>query len=187
MPHVILFTGHMIDKPDRPSPRFPALKEAAAAEAIRNAVHAVQAAAAPGAGSVRGIAAGANGGDILFHEACLALGIPSELYLGIPVDAFEQTSVAAGGPDWIARYRRLTEQLPVHVLIPDATADVEADVWEDANDWMLRTALAASGADTTLIALWDGKKGDGVGGTDHLVRVVKEHHGKVVIIDVLAL
>ena len=185
MPHCILFTGHMIDKPGRPSPRFPAAKETAAAEAIRNAVHTAQTAA--GAVNIRGIAAGANGGDILFHEACLALGIPSELYLGIPIAAFQETSVAAGGPGWIARYQRLTEQLPVHILLPDATAEVEDDVWEKANDWMLRTALAMSGADTTLIALWDGKKGDGAGGTQHMVQVVKEHHAKVVIIDTLAL
>ena len=35
----------------------------------------------------------------------------------------------------------------------------------------------------TLIALWDGKGGDGDGGTEHMVKVAKEKGAKVKIID----
>ena len=39
---------------------------------------------------------------------------------------------------------------------------------DNANLWMLQTALDGGGAHMTLIALWDGKGGDGSGGTQHM-------------------
>src|SRR5579872_3338945 len=126
MAYSLLFTGHMIDKPDRAAPRFPESAAGAAAEAIRGVLGKIVGACNPvafrgigadrGTVAFRGIAAAACGGDILFHEVCRELKIPSEIYLGIPVDAFEQTSVAFAGRDWIARYRKLVEELPVHIL-----------------------------------------------------------------------
>lgn len=185
MPHAILFTGHMSDQPGRPTPRFPPAKEPAADAAIRHALVKVQAAA--GSEGLKGIAAAACGGDILFHEACIQLGIPSEVYLGIPIDAFLQTSVAFAGRDWEDRYHRLTHQLPVHVLFPHLGADVSGEVWEQANDWMIQTALKAGRDNITLIALWDGDKGDGKGGASHMIKEVKAHDGKTEVIDVRAL
>jgi hypothetical protein len=185
MIHTILFTGHMIDKPDRSSPRFPPSKEGKAAQAIRDALQKVFVAA--GGKEFRGIAAAACGGDILFHEACLHLPIPSEIWLGIPADAFLQTSVAFAGAVWITRYKNLLRQLPVRLLHPDATAGAPDSVWEEANQWMLDEALAGGGANMTLIALWDRKKGDGPGGTEHLVRVTEAHGAGVEIIDMLSL
>ena len=85
--------------------------------------------------------------SILFHEACLELGIPVELYLGIPVESFRQTSVAFAGAGWVARYRYLTKQLPVHILLPNA----EDGVWEQANDWMPEAALDGGGTNMTHI------------------------------------
>lgn len=185
MSHAILFTGHMMDRSDRPTPRFPASKEAAAAAAIRAALRKVMVEA--GSEPLMGIAAAACGGDILFHEACRQGKIPSELFLGIPVDAFRQTSVAFAGPGWVARYDKLAKELPVHILMPNATADAPDLVWEEANQWMLDTALAGGGTRMTLIALWDGKKGDGLGGAEHMVRVATAHQAMVEIIDVLRL
>jgi hypothetical protein len=178
----ILFSGHMIDKMDRPASRFPPEEEGAAAAAIRKAVRAAVDEA--GGRGWTGIAAAACGGDILFHEVCQELGIPTEIYLGIPVDAFEQTSVAFAGADWVERYRRLVSELPVHVLYPDATADAGDKVWEDANEWMLKTALRSGGDQLALIALWDGQGGDGPGGTRHMVDVARKEGAAIEVIDV---
>jgi hypothetical protein len=182
MVHTLLFSGHMIDKPDRPTPRFPPYKEAAAAMAIRQAIQ--QAVAKKNPQDFHGIAAAACGGDILFHEACRTLRIPSELYLGIPVDAFEQTSVSFAGQQWTDRYQQLTRELPVHVLFPEATADAPNEVWEKANQWMLDTALADGGATLSLLVLWDGQGGDGPGGTLHMINVAKEQGATTDIIDI---
>ena len=180
MPHYIVFTGHMIDNKDRKSPRFPASRSVAAGEAIRATLQKIQAATKDR--SLQGIAAAACGGDILFHEACRDLQIPSELYLAIPIEAFNQSSVAFAGPDWEKRYRALTRSLPVHILHPEATAHAPNTIWEEANRWMLDTALAAGGRDMTLIALWDGGKGD-TGGTSHMIDVAKTQHATIDIID----
>ena len=151
MTHTILFSGHMIDKPDRPSPRFPASKEVKAAQAIEKALKATLVkenatrshnSSKDVAAAVKAIAAAANGGDILFHEACIRLRIPSEIWLGIPADAFQQTSVAAAGPIWISRYRTLLQKLPVRILHPADTSKAPDSVWEEANQWMLDSALA---------------------------------------------
>jgi hypothetical protein len=178
----LLFSGHMIDKPDRPSPRFPPSKESAAATAIRDAVREVVEKA--GGQEINGIAAAACGGDILFHEACQALGIRSEIYLGIPVDAFEKTSVAFAGGGWVERYLTLVRELSVHVLFPKATADVGEEVWEQANEWMLQAALCEGGSRMTLIVLWDGEGGDGPGGTRHMVERAEQQGATVVVIDI---
>ena len=64
---VALFSGHMIDAPDRPKPRFPADKEPIAARAIAAALADLD--IGPQDLSICG---GACGGDLLFAEAALA-------------------------------------------------------------------------------------------------------------------
>ena len=64
---VFLFSGHMIDAPDRKDPRFPSDKEPIAATAIAAKLDAL------GAGpDDLAFCGGACGGDLLFAEACLA-------------------------------------------------------------------------------------------------------------------
>ena len=95
-PHVILFAGHRIDKPGRKEPRFPAEKEPIARERIKEKL---QERLDQIKGSApRGLAGGASGGDILFHEVCAELGIPTDLYLALPPDAFCEASVEDSGP-----------------------------------------------------------------------------------------
>jgi hypothetical protein len=183
--HHVLFSGHMIDKAGRDKPRFPPSKEGAAAAAIRSAVEEVLRTA--GAEECMGIAAAACGGDILFHEACRALNVRSEIYLGIPVDAFEETSVAFADADWVERYSRLVRELPVHVLDPEAPANPGDEVWESANEWMLQAALSEGGSAMTLIVLWDGEGADGPGGTKHMVKAAKREGATISIIDILRL
>jgi hypothetical protein len=186
MIHFILFTGHMIDKPGRPNPRFPPSLEEKAKQAIRQRLEKVLAEAGTGITAIsdlKGIAGGACGGDILFHEACLELAISSELYLAIPVEEFEKTSVAFAGSDWIRRYRRLTKKLPVHILLPEAVEEI----WEQANRWMLQDALSNGGENMTLVALWDHQKGDGKGGAEHMANMAKEKNAKIEIIDITEL
>jgi hypothetical protein len=52
------------------------------------------------------------------------------------------------------------------------------------NLWILHDALAdAGGENVTLIALWNGEKGDGPGGTGDLVQKARERDVKVIILD----
>lgn len=178
---VVLFTGHQVDQPGRPSPRFPADQEGTARDAIRAAVAGEQAAA--GGAPVVGLAGGASGGDILFHEACRELGVPTRLYLGLPPESYVAESVRPGGESWVGRFDALYERLPHRVLPP--TAGGRGRVWERTNRWLLEAGLAEAGAgeNAALIALWDGKGGDGTEGADDMVRQASAQGVRTVVLD----
>jgi hypothetical protein len=180
MTHWILFTGHMIDAQDRPEPRFPADKEQAARQEIEKLLMEEKKATT---GELKGIAGGACGGDILFHELCWELGIPTEIYLALPVEEFKEASVSFAGKEWDTRFDKLKEELPVHIL-PEAKENNSPNIWERANLWMLDNAIKDGGRNMSLIALWDGKGGDGSGGTEHMVQIAKEQGASIHIIDI---
>ena len=167
----------MIDAADRAQPRFPAEKEAAARKQIKAAlIQEKETQTLP----LQGIAGAACGGDILFHETCIELGIPSNMYLALPPREFAETSVSFAGKNWPYRYDALMQKLPFHVLYG---ADKKGkNIWEAANDEMLREAMKEGGPNMTLIALWNGQGGDGPGGTQHLVDVAKASGAEVIII-----
>ncbi len=185
--HYLLFTGHMIDAAERTTPRFPAGKEIAIKTKIKEAIQQeIITAGSP----VTGIAGGACGGDILFHEVCAELGIPSKLFLAIPREQFIKNSVAFAGPGWVSRLDSLIRKLPVFVL-----ADSEIlpgwlrkkpgyDIWKRNNLWQLHAALSNGGLHITLLALWDGKSGDGPGGTEHLVSEARQKGARTVKLDI---
>jgi hypothetical protein len=175
--HVILFTGHMIDTPGRKLPRLPARAEAAAQDAIHTALQAILA-ADPLPQKTVGIAGGASGGDILFHEQCVQLGVPTLLRLALPVEDYIAASVAPAGELWVRRFRAIlarlgpaaTRVLDDRIVLPESlTGGATLNVWQRTNLWMVDEALALA-PERTLLALWDGHPGDGPGGTEHLVR-----------------
>ena len=161
----ILFTGHMVDAPDRPLPRFPSVLVPAAA---------------------RRITQGAAGGDLLFAEACLARGVPLRLLLPLCEREFVAASLlpVQDGSAWHARFRavlarldRAPSEAPQEL---GALADGE-DPFVRGNLWLLASARAAERL--CCICLWDGGGGDGPGGTGHLVETVREAGGTVLRID----
>jgi len=164
----LLFTGHMIDALGRKVERFPARAEVRARAAIHDVVLGLRREATVG------IAAGASGGDLLFHEVCAEVGISTRLCLALPAEEFIAKSVAPGGADWVRRFEALIERLGpanVHVM-DDGDGLIEGpteNVWQRVNFWMVEQAVALA-PERTLIALWDGKGGDGPGGTEHLVK-----------------
>ena len=188
---VVLFTGHMVDAPDRlpEKARFPrtAKAEATARVLIEGALRDEM--AAPDGVSL-GIGGGACGGDILFQEACASFGIPTQLYLALPPDRFQVESVQHGGPAWVERYRTLCERLPTRVLqddkvLPRWLADKpDYDIWRRNNLWMMFNALAIHPRHLTLIALYNREQeSDGPGGTAHLVQTAQRWGFKTLELD----
>ena len=162
----VLFTGHMIDAPDRATPRFPARAENAARSAIRESVLRLR---DTGGIPMIGVAGGASGGDLLFHEACGELGVATRLRLALPVNEFIAISVAPAGESWVERFHALMNRLgSENVGVMARTT--EEDTWSQANLWMAEEAVALAPL-RTLLALWDGEGGDGPGGTEHLVSI----------------
>ena len=171
-PRVILFTGHRIDAESREQPRFPREKETLARTMIAEAVADEKRKAT---GRLIGLSGGASGGDIIFHEVCAELGIPSKMYLILPRDDYVRKSVADGGLGWVERFDRLVQKHPLRVLSDSAElprwlrAKSGYSLWQRSNLWMLHSALELSRDDLVLIALWNGEAGDGPGGTQDMV------------------
>jgi hypothetical protein len=185
-PRVILFTGHRIDAPNRSSSRFPAAKEKQARAMILAAVRKEKEIAH---GSVIGLSGGASGGDILFHEVCEELNIPSRMYLVLPKNDYIKASVADSGPEWIDRFNRLSDKLKAKTLTESdrlprwLRAKKDYDIWQRSNLWMLHNALFLSRDQLTLIALWNGATGDGPGGTEDMVERAKNRGARFIHLD----
>jgi len=186
-PRVLVFAGHRIDAHDRATRRFPYESEAVAAAMIREGVAAEK---ERGEGQpFEGIAGGARGGDILFHEICAELAVPTQLLLALPKDDFAAQSVQDAGPDWMERFHRLCARLDTKVLaqtmaLPSWLA-VRRDysIWARNNRWLLHTALSRAETDVTLLVLWDGQGGDGPGGTKDMLELAESRGVRVVRLD----
>ncbi len=176
----ILFTGHMIDKDGRENKRFSSTKENEVREEIRKQIVHEKVHAKDG---IIGIASGACGGDILFHELCMELKIPTHIYLAMPEVEFKKASVSFAGKNWDSRFDALVKKLPVCILQSNAENKKE-NVWEQTNAWMLEKALVNGGENMSLMALWDGQSGDGAGGTEHMINMAKEKGSRINIIDI---
>ena len=180
---VILFSGHMIDAPGRTEPRFPPALAPAAAARIAAALDDL------GAGPLDlGLTQGAAGGDLLFAEAAQARALPLLFLQPFGEDEFIARSVrpVSEGEQWVARYRTVAARLasPPRAMPPAAAVAEAADnPFERCNRWLLDTALACGGDRVWLLCLWDGRRGDGAGGTAHMVEEVSRHRGHVVHID----
>jgi hypothetical protein len=173
--HALLFTGHMIDQAGRAHARFPASAESGARSAIHNAITAITWAQS---GTTIALAGAASGGDLLFQECCEELGIATMVLLALPRDEFEAESVAPAGPGWVKRYHALLDRIApdrLHVMEGgDGLMEGPSDnVWQRANLWMIEKASALA-PERALLALWDGKTGDGPGGTEHFLQVARQ-------------
>lgn len=111
-PEVVAFAGHMIDAPNRATPRFPALIEQRVKDAIKGAIRTLHASI--------GYCSLACGADILFAEAMAEEGC--EVVLLIPFDKtdFVNTSIRFAGESWMKRYEELIAKFPVTLVAKDS-------------------------------------------------------------------
>ncbi|NGZ11929.1 MAG: DUF4071 domain-containing protein [Nitrospira sp. LK70] len=185
---VFLFSGHMIDLPTRPTPRFPASKEPIAVQKIAEALQKL------GAGPEDlALTQGACGGDLLFTEACQQRGVKVQWLQPFDEPDFIQRSVVCRGEAWRERYLAAKAKLTTTLTgIRAAPAELGpppkgVDPYERCNLWLLYTALAYGIGRVQFICLWDGGGGDGPGGTAHMYREVNRRTGQVTWIDSRAL
>ena len=165
----------MIDSPGRRRARFPAWAENRARDAIHAAIAGLQ---WTQPGTTVGLAGGACGGDLLFHECCEELGIATRVLLALPPHEFEATSVAPAGPRWVKRFHTLLDKAAagLHVMQKNdgLIEGVTGNIWQRANLWMIEEAGRLA-PERALLALWDGKTGDGPGGTEHFLRAAASY------------
>jgi hypothetical protein len=171
---VALFSGHMIDAPDRAKPRFPADKEPIAARAIAAALADLD--IGPHDLCICG---GACGGDLLFAEAALARSARLELYIPFDEPAFLEKSVDFTGGDWCARFFAAKARATLHMLpLERGPTPASEDPYERNNRWMLEAASRFGSDKVDLVCLWNGEGSDGPGGTKHMMEEVQKAGGR---------
>jgi hypothetical protein len=186
---VLLFSGHIIDAPDRQPPRFPNGKALIAGERIAAALD--QLGAGPEDLSFSQASAG---GDLLFLESCQQRGVRCQILLPFPEAEFIDRSIApsADGDGWRARYdamrARLANADAIRVM-PDELGPPPDTVspYERCNLWLLCSALVRGAEKLRFVCLWNGGGGDGPGGTAHMYREVKRRTARVTWIDTRSL
>jgi tetratricopeptide (TPR) repeat protein len=180
---VLLFSGHMVDQPDRPTPRFPADRVPIAAAKIAAVLGELGAGAEDLA-----FCQAAAGGDLLFLEACQARGVRCQVLLPFPEPEFIERSImpSAEGTRWRERFFAMKERLadPIRIM-PEALGPPPKgiDPYERCNLWLLYSALACGVDRVRFLALWNGGGGDGPGGTAHMYDEVKRRTGRVTWLD----
>jgi hypothetical protein len=189
--HPLVFSGHMIDAPGRPQPRFPLHQEDTAAKRIEKAIREIVEAADQRREQVIGMAAAADGGDLLFHEACQRVGIPTQVFLPVPELLYRATALSHHASRWADHYHAaLRNATQVHTLAHTDTlpgwllARPNYSTWQRHNRWILHHAWATTTTDrVTLLALWNGHVGDGPGGVADMVVTAQASGATVVTLD----
>ena len=187
VPKVVVFVGHMIDRPDRAFPRFPPRLEPAVAQAIRDRLVRM--------GTRIGYSSAACGSDILFLEAIESIREKTEIHVVLPFsrEPFLETSVdLIPGGNWRERFERLTGPAGRAEVITASSQRLEAGgtSYEFANRILHGlAAIKARQLETELkfLVVWDGKPGGGPGGTDSTVAHWKALGHEVEVIDLAAL
>lgn len=152
-PRVVVFTGHMIDFPDRPRPRFPLELVDAVARILQGRVTEGRVEA--------GFASAACGAPLLFHEALQRVGAESHVLLPYGREEFKADSVAIRPEgDWCERYERVLAGATRVVVASPQRMDEGSLVFGYANLLLLGLgAIRARQLHCRLVplVLWDGR------------------------------
>ena len=165
-PSVILFTGHMIDKPGKHPPRFPPVPklEGAVRREIDRQLDSLDAKV--------GYSGAACGADLIFIEAMLDRG--AEVNIFLPFNKFDyiNTSVSHGGERWIERFNCALESAVSVCYVTDEKYLGDDILFAFAGEVFrgcaeLRANLLST--EPYLLALWDDSSPAIMGGTASIV------------------
>ena len=99
---IALFSGHRVDTPDRPTPRFPAHRIDACQQALHDFIAAENIDV--------GYSSAANGGDLIFIDEILKRRGSAHIVLPFAEEQFRNTTLAVGGDgedQWTEQFDRL--------------------------------------------------------------------------------
>ncbi|HEX8844619.1 MAG TPA: TRAFs-binding domain-containing protein [Pyrinomonadaceae bacterium] len=178
IPSVVVFAGHMIDRPGRLIPRFPPEMEGLVREAIRARLIELNAGL--------GYASAACGSDIIFLEEILRMGGEAHIVLPYNQKQFIEDSVEiVPGGEWKERFDSVIQRATD--VLTASEQSMEGGVSFEYTNLLLHglANIRAGQLETKMIplAVWDGKSGDGAGGTASTVEHWRAVGQTVEIID----
>ena len=159
----------MVDLPNRPQARFPPEQVPRVTAEVRSQL--ARWGVGPGTTLFTG---GARGADIIAAEAALERGAAVRLVLALAPADFVSSSVALPHSDWEERFRVLLDQPAVDVEVVGGAKD--DDVYARTNERIIERAREVDDHPLALV-VWDGKEGDGAGGTSDFVACLSRVSG----------
>lgn len=166
VPSVVVFAGHMVDRPDRSEPRFPEELASAVAAEIQQKLNKLE----PGFA----FSSAACGSDILFLEAMVDRGSEVSIVLPYNEEEFVRDSVdIVPRGSWRVRFDRVLARAARVVTASNQRLEIGGVSYEFCNELMVGlAAIRARQLGTQLIplAVWDGRPGDGPGGAASVVQ-----------------
>ena len=178
IPKLVVFSGHMIDAPDRRNPRFPPSKERKIKKLLENQLATMKAGI--------GFSSAASGSDILFLEAMLDRGGTIHLVLPWPAEEFVKTSVAIAGNQWIERFHKILDRAASVRVLGELYMPGSATGFEYCNlamNGLARLFARSLDLEITPLAVWDGFAG-APGGTGSFVRYWRSHRVPVKVVPI---
>lgn len=173
LPSIAVFSGHMYDRPGRSEPRFPYEIEEQVKAEVRQALKSIHA--------TMGYSSLACGGDFIFNEVLLEMGGEVNIVLPFPIEDFKRASVdILPGKDFSARFDAIMSNAASVTILSELGNANDGASYDFCNQAMSGMAVLKSrflGMDTIPVVVWDGKQGDGVGGTSSFVDFWKDRLG----------
>ena len=178
LPRVVVSSGHMFDKLNRPQPRFPHELEARTRREIDAKLSEL--------GAQVGFCSLACGADMIFAEAILARGGDINIVLPFEKEIFKQSSVEiVPGLNLASRFENILENAATVTILSELGASEDGAVYEYCNQALIGLALLRGqflGIDVVPLAVWDGRSGDGRGGTHSFVEYWERRGAKIELI-----
>ncbi|MDH3328015.1 MAG: TRAFs-binding domain-containing protein, partial [Desulfobulbaceae bacterium] len=173
VPSVILFSGHIIDTPERKNKRFPSENEDYVRLQIRQWLDKVN-------GKI-GFSSAACGSDIIFLEEMLKRN--GEINIVLPFDkkSFAQTSVNVVPENkWIKRFERVIRKAKEVIILSQHNEKTLDDDLFFTNLYLYGTAQVRAekaGTDLKTLLVWDGNKAQSMAGTAALADLIENKGG----------
>jgi len=179
VPTIIAFSGHIIDQPNRQTKRFPKELENKVRKEISQCLEKMNAGIS--------YSSAACGSDIIFLEEMLKRGGEINIILPFDIKSFKKESVdVIPNSDWSKRFDKVLKKAAQVKIIGHHNPEIDIYNYEFANLYIFGSALVRKTIiDSTLktMAVWDGKPGDGLGGTASAVEQWQKSNQKFEHID----
>lgn len=166
VPKVAVFVGHMIDRPDRKSPRFPMELAEPVRVAIRRELE---------AGGIKvGYASAASGADILFHEVLRDLGGESRVVLPYDAKQFAHDRMKVlNGDRWKKRFAAVLKNALQVVTVTPGGHEFGGVSYDYANrvlEGLAQVRAAELSSECVRLAVWDGQPSNRPGDVGAMVK-----------------
>ncbi len=165
LPRIVVFSGHMFDRPTRYPPRFPHALEPLVREELGKRLKKLNAQIV--------FSSLACGGDTIVSELILERGGEVNVTLPFKKGDFIKSSVDIfPGIDWVQRFNKVMQDAATVTILSELGDTNDAAAYDYCNMAINGLALLKGqflGMDVVPLVLWDGLRGDGRGGTQTFV------------------